>query len=154
MSVGAILYQLWPIKSFHPPSFMFLPLLLTDANEHDSLKSLDPWITFWKRAPTSLFRNSYFGLCVNKQLMSIILESLNVQQTLEHGSTYRQIFFNSKYTTTQSEVGWTHRCGTVDMEGQLQLHAEFLLGGGGRSVPQTSVLLKGQLHLVCLFQPI
>lgn len=43
--------------------------------------------------------------------MSIIFESLNVQQTLEHGSTYRQIFFNSKYTTTQSEVGWTHRCG-------------------------------------------
>lgn len=73
-----------------------------------SMTALRAWIPespFGKEPLPSLFRNSHFGLCVNKQLMSIILESLNVQQTLEHGSTYRQIFFNSKYTTRQSEVG-------------------------------------------------
>lgn len=50
----------------------------------------------------------------------------NIQLALEkcelelHGSTYKQIFFNSEYwSTTWSVVGWLHGYGgTVDLEGQ------------------------------------
>lgn len=52
---------------------MLLPLVLIDANKHGSLKSLGPWITYWRRVPP-LIRNNHFGLCMS----SIIFQLLNI----------------------------------------------------------------------------
>lgn len=50
---------------------MLLPLVLIDANKHGSLKSLGPWITYWRRVPP-LIRNSHFGLCMSIYHISVL----------------------------------------------------------------------------------
>ena len=92
-----------------------------------------------------------------------VIYTLEVQLTLEQhrfeqcGSTYTQIFFNSKhYSTIQSPVGWIWRCRTTDMEEPCirrnwvyrrayhKLYRDFRQHGG--SAPLTPVLFKGQLY--------